>query len=109
MIYFQGSKTTRGVAAHDFLVQIDPFSGPSKETPALVMGIDRYSGLSNASINMIKHRGNGLANTAKTNYAGLRESGVVTFEGVWLADMNDVKALQFWYDQVARQRPSHQF
>jgi hypothetical protein len=48
---------------------------------------------------VIRHRSSGISDASKTPYPGLSEAGNITLEGIYLADLSDLKALQNWDDQ----------
>lgn len=99
MIFNPSKKSQRALASHDFIVSIDRLLGPG-ETQSLVMGVDAVKGLSDAKTNVIYHRANGLESTVLTPFPGLSKAENITLEGIYLADMADLKALQDWHDEV---------
>lgn len=59
-------------------------------------GIDAVRGRGRAKTNMIYHRSSGLSDASKTPYPGLSQAGNITLEGIYLADLNDLRKIQAW-------------
>ena len=96
MLYSEKNKHEHALGNFDFVVSISTPSGLGEE---LFMGVDAVKGLNDATTNVIWYRESGVGNTTKTPYAGLSQMSAVTIEGVYMADLADLKKLQDWHKE----------
>jgi len=68
-------------------------------------GIDAVRGRGRSKTNVIRHRSSGLSDSSKTPFPGLSEAGNITLEGIYLADLNDLRLLQNWDSQCKGRAP----
>jgi hypothetical protein len=84
------TKSASHVASTDFTVSIDGID--------VSFEIDEVSGLSSGTINYFEHRSSGSTSRYKEHYAGLVTLSDVTFTGLYLYNLEDVKKLLDWHD-----------
>jgi hypothetical protein len=96
MAFNQKFRSKTPVGNFNFLVIItDAVTGDTIRVP-----IDSIKGLNDGTTNIIRHRLSSSSSAMMTPYAGLTTASPVTFEGVYFFDMEDIKKLQAWRQQV---------
>lgn len=86
------------VGNFNFEVQIATLSGVKH--PDLKLPVDRISGLGDGRTNVMRHRVGGTSAAVTKPFPGISTADAVTFEGAYLYDAEDLKALLDWREQV---------
>lgn len=101
--FSKSAKTQRVVANHSFDVAVSRPSNGSTNAPTDVLatqfGTDEISGLNKGSVNIIEYRGSGVASPYKDLLPGLPTTAPVTFRGIYMYDLVELKQLNQWYEE----------
>jgi len=98
MVFDPKKKSLRGLTNFDFVVQIDNIYN-TLDNEIINMGVDAVRGLGDPRTNVVRHRADGLMSSVMGAHPGLSTAENVTLEGIYLADLNDLKVLKKWHNQ----------